>query len=141
MSEQFDWNNYERTELYFLEKAQQNLHDPYELHFVYNGFIKLYFKHRNTALDSEEKLILICQLDIDLFPDFREAWFTQNPTYNFLPRIPSFQKLIQIYERKHRIDEAIVICKLAIHYDLDDGTKGGFTGRLQKLEKKLLISQ
>ncbi|KOP64400.1 hypothetical protein AMS62_03365 [Bacillus sp. FJAT-18019] len=141
MSNTLDWNNFDDTGFYLLEKMQLNESDPYQLHFSYNKFIKLFDKHRQTDPENEKRLMQICKLDIELFPKFREAWFTQNPTYNFLPRVPSFQKLIQIYERNLQIEEAVDICKLAIHYNLDDGTKGGYAGRLQKLEKKLSRSK
>jgi len=136
MSDFFDWNDYEKTGFYFLEKAFNNQDDPYQLHFVYNGFIKLFFKHRNLVPDAEDKLITICKLDIELFPKFREAWFARNPDYKHLPRIPSFQRLIQVYEDRNQLDEAIRICELAIHYGLDDGTKGGFEARMKRLRKK-----
>lgn len=132
----FDWDDYEGVGLYFLKKAFQYQNDPYELHFIYNGFIKLFFKHRNRIPDAEEKLITICKRDIELFPKFRDAWFSRNPDYKFLPRIPSFQRLIQVYEKRNQLEEAIKVCELAIQYGLDDGTKGGFEARLQKLKKK-----
>jgi hypothetical protein len=136
MNDFFDWDDYERTGFHFLNKAKEYQDDPYQLHFVYNGFIKLFFKHRNRVPDAEDKLITICKLDIELFPKFREAWFEKNPDYISLPRIPSFQRLIQVYEKRNQINEAIQICKLAIQYGLDDGTKGGFEARLEKLRKK-----
>lgn len=137
MSETFNWNNFEASGFYLLDKTQKNEGDPYQLHFSYNGFIKLFYKHRETDPKNEERLIEICKLDIELFPKFRDAWFAQNPNYNFLPRIPSFQRLVQVYERRHQLQDAIDICLLAIKYGLDDGTKGGFEGRLIKLQKKL----
>lgn len=143
MSEPFNWNNFEASGFYFLKKAQGIGEDPYQLHFLYNGFIKLFYKHREADPKNEERLIEICKMDVNLFPEFRDAWFAQNPDYNFLPQIPSFQRLAQVYERKDQLQDAINICLLAIEYGLDDGTKGGFEGRLiklQKLQAKRLIA-
>ncbi len=134
----FDWNDYEKTEFYFLEKVNLNASNPYELHFAYNGLIKLYYKNIRYRPDATEKLIHFCKKDIGLFPKFRDAWFDQNPDYDFLPRIPSFQRLIQVYEREGRLHEAIDVCLLAIECGLNDGTKAGFEGRLTKLQNKLM---
>ena len=52
-------------------------------------------------------------------------------------KIPSFQRLAIIYEKKGEYKKAIDICKKAIKYNLRDTSKAGFEGRLERLEKKL----
>lgn len=51
--------------------------------------------------------------------------------------IPAFERLAIIYEKQGNVSEAIEICEMAIGYGLKDSTKGGFEGRLEKLQKKL----
>lgn len=132
------WLNYKATEDLFLEHLKLVEDKPFELHFAYNGFIKLYSMHLIQP-DAAEKLVAVCMKDIELFPRFKDAWHERNPTYGFLPSIPSFKTLILHYENRNRLHEAIDICNAAIHYELDDKTKGGYLGRLAKLEKKLEI--
>lgn len=130
------WLNYKATEDQFLEHLELVQDKPYELHFSYNSFIKLYSMHLIQP-DAADKLVAVCLKDIELFPKFRDEWRSRNPTYPFLPIIPSFKTLILHYENRNQYHEAIDICNAAIHYELDDKTKGGYPGRLAKLEKKL----
>ena len=57
--------------------------------------------------------------------------------FSCIPRITTFQRLAILYEKAGQYKEAIEICNLAIKYGLTESTKGGYTARLQKLEKKL----
>lgn len=54
-----------------------------------------------------------------------------------LPRIPAFDRLAIIYEKQGNHQAAIQVCQRAIELGLPSSTKGGFPGRLAKLEKKL----
>lgn len=54
-----------------------------------------------------------------------------------IPRIPSFDRLAIIYEKQGNYQAAIQVCQRAIELGTPSSTKGGFTGRLAKLEKKL----
>lgn len=45
-------------------------------------------------------------------------------------------QLTIIYEKDEKLQEAIDVCNFAIKHGLMDGTKGGFEGRIKKLEKK-----
>ncbi|MEI2395640.1 hypothetical protein [Paenibacillus phytohabitans] len=130
------WLNYKATEDHFLEHLELVQDKPYELHFSYNNFIKLYTMHLIQP-GAAEKLVTVCLKDIDLFPKFRDEWHSRNPTYGFLPFLPSFKTLILHYENRNQLHEAIDICNAAIHYELDDKTKSGYPGRLAKLENKL----
>ncbi|MEK4880189.1 MULTISPECIES: hypothetical protein [Paenibacillus] len=130
------WLDYKATENHFLEQLKLVEDKPFELHFVYNKFIKLYSMHLIQP-DAAKKLISVCLKDIELFPKFKEAWFARNPDYNFIPNIPSFQKLAIFYENKGLFYEAIDICHVAIEYGAEDKTKGGYTTRILRLEKKL----
>jgi len=53
-----------------------------------------------------------------------------------LPRITTFQHLATVLTEDGDYDLAINVCKRAIIYKLKDGTKGGFAGRIKKIEKK-----
>lgn len=53
-----------------------------------------------------------------------------------LPRVTTFQKLATVLAEKGDFDEAIMICKTALSFGLQDGTKSGFKGRISRLKKK-----
>lgn len=50
--------------------------------------------------------------------------------------VPAFKCLAITMEEDQRYDEALNICRLAIKWDLDDGTKTGYPGRENRLERK-----
>lgn len=150
----------QRAEKVLLKSLQYQ--NPIDSHFAYNQLINLYYKQRDKP-GYLEKCIDICKKDIELYPLFKQASIDedirmikrtqrlfekgskdykrfQQEIDNYVwikPRIPSFQQLAIIYEKQEKYAEAIDICKLAVKYQLNDGTKGGFTGRLSRLEKKL----
>ena len=54
-----------------------------------------------------------------------------------IPHYPSLKTLAILYEKEGNYAEAIKVCKAAIKAGADDdGTKGGMTERLRKLEAK-----
>jgi len=66
-----------------------------------------------------------------------EHWETLKAENRLDIRIPAFQRLAMILDEQGDIEGAICVCKLALSYNLTDGTKGGFEGRIAKLKKKL----
>jgi len=112
--------------------------DPYKQHFAYNQLIRYYYGLRNEDSYYMNRLIVACENDIELFPQFIVAFRNSvNPPYpeTLIPSIPSFRYLCRVYEKIGMIDQAIRICELAIKYGVDDNTKGGFEGRLDRLKK------
>lgn len=134
-----------------------------DLHFVYNQLIELNYKQRETGIYCLNKCIEYCKADIALFPKFKKAWIVnekegylklaKSDFYNkeekrkhrekakniqFDLRIPSFERLAIIYEKQGKYAEAIKVCELAIKYELKDSTKGNFSSRLMRLEKKII---
>lgn len=134
-------------------------------HFTYLHLIDTCYKQRDKEPEWVERCAEYCRRDIDLFPAFKEAWINEerksllkmsrDPFYTaeerkryraeakkeipFNLHIPSFARLAIIYEKQGRFDEAIKVCDMAISYGVfGDGTKGGFTERRKRLEKKLI---
>jgi len=54
-----------------------------------------------------------------------------------LPRVVTFQHYATLLTELQEYEEAIIICEKAISYGLDDGTKGGYKGRIDKIKKKM----
>ena len=112
-------------------------------HFFYNNAAECYYKQRdirNDALDLCEKY---CLLDIKCYEQghdqISKEW-KDMPTGggDFNGRIESYKRLAILYEKSNRYKEAIEICESALRFNQDDGTKGGYNGRIEKLRKKLL---
>ena len=78
-----------------------------------------------------EDCIEVCKDDISIAEAFKE----QNPSIH---NYQSFARLAIIYEGRNQIQEAIDVCNhaIALGFD-DDGTKGGMSERLKRLEKNL----
>lgn len=131
------WKNYKKTEEYFLNKVNENINDPYKLHFTYNQLIKLYDKNKTKHKDAPSKLVDICKKDMELFPAFEKVYREVNPEYNFIPIIPSFKTLAILYEKQKNYKEALEVSELALSFGLDDGAKVGYTGRISRIKKKL----
>lgn len=53
-----------------------------------------------------------------------------------LPRVPSFAWLATALAEDGRVEEAVSVCRTAAELGLEDGTKGGYLGRAERLAKK-----
>lgn len=127
---------YSFAEMVLLKALEVEDGNPTDRHFVYNTLIDLYYKQRDDRDDAIEKCITYCKRDIDSIDAFLTAWMTEYGDEE-PPRIPSFKRLAIIYEQQGHYAEAVDICELAMDRGLDDGTKGGFAGRKQRLQNKL----
>lgn len=123
----------EQVLLRALEAEDDN---PTDRHFVYNSLIELYYKQRDEHDDAIKNCITYCKRDIETIDEFITEWKQEHNTDD-LPRIPSFKRLAIIYEKQENYQEALAVCDQALAYGLDDGTKGGFEGRKERLQKKL----
>ncbi|WHY63234.1 hypothetical protein [Cytobacillus firmus] len=129
-----------QAELILLNCERHYKDNPIDLHFIYNSLIKLYYKERDQKVDALDKCINYCLKDIALFPKFEKAYIAEHTHRGVapkIPRIPSFQQLAIIYEKQGKYKQALQICKRASEFGLHDNTKGGFEGRINKLEKKI----
>lgn len=111
--------------------TERNLIDA---HFFYQEAAECYYKQRETNPNAILLSMDCCERDINLFPNY--APLMKN-SYGSLPRIVTFSRLIGIYEKCGRKQDAILLCKKAIEYGLTDNTKGGFPAKLAKLEKSI----
>lgn len=127
--------DYSFAETVLLEALQSKDDNPLDRHFVYNSLIDLYYKKRDISSDAIENCIEYCLEDIKFIEDFQKAW--EREFGDELPRIPSFERLAIIYEKQGKLEEAIEICQMALKLGLKDSTKGGFEGRVKRLQKKL----
>lgn len=53
-----------------------------------------------------------------------------------LPRVPTFVQLAILLADDGDVDEAINVCRMALRHGLHDGTKAGYLGRIERLQKR-----
>jgi len=111
-----------------LMTATKKVKEPMALHSVYNLLIDMFYKQRAEDNAMIDKCIRICRMDMKLAPHIT----------NEKQEIPSFKRLAIILESQGDLNGAIEVSKMALQYGLDDGTKGGYQGRIDKLSAKTM---
>jgi len=122
--------DYVFSEKVFLESLHSKQISVIDRHFTYNNLIDLYYKQRESSPEAITKCVYFCLEDIEIVEEFLHVF--DSP---IIPRIPSIQRLIIIYEKQGKFEEAIKICNIALKLGLND--KSGFEGRIEKIRKKL----
>lgn len=110
-------------------------------HFFYLHAAECYYKQRDIRNDAYDLCEKYCLLDIALYEQFHdqmsEEWKSmQTRGGDFDGRIESYKRLAILYEKTNRYSDAIKICESALKFNQEDGTKGGFKARIEKLRKK-----
>ena len=118
-----------------LRKAAEST-SPMDKHYAYVKLIRLYQKMLENGDDRQNELIQTCQNDIDLFPDFYEAWMVEYLNQVPTPYFPSFSVLAGIYEELGRVQEAISLCELALGYGLEETIDEDYPIKLERLYAK-----
>lgn len=91
--------------------------------------------HKQYADASMKKIFhRFARIHLDEFPELAPALKSRHG--GSLPEIPSFKLCALVFEREQDFAAAIAVCKMAIKYGIDDGTRSGFNGRLKRLQKK-----
>lgn len=105
-----------------------------DYHFFLQTSADIYYKQKDSRDNAIDKVIDFCKEDVSLFPQYSKV---MEKEYGSIPRITTFQTLVMAYEKKQMYSEAIEVCRLALSYNLQDSTKGGYEGRLERLKKKV----
>ncbi|AIQ59731.1 hypothetical protein [Paenibacillus borealis] len=130
-------STYDEDEEYLVGKAVEVIHDPYDLHYMYESLIIFYNNYLDYQSDAADKLVMVCRLDIEFYYCFLDAWRARYRN-DRLPIDPlSFRTLWRFYESRELLYEAIDICYAAIEYEIRDYTQGGYLERLARIEKRL----
>jgi TPR repeat protein len=109
---------------YLVEKFGDN---PIAISRINDKLIRIYFTRRKEEgiLDKCEAK---CREDID---------YCLKYVQNYPANLYSFKRLTMILERGDRLYEARALCKKAIEIGLVDGTKAGYAGRLERIERRI----
>lgn len=106
---------------------------PVEQHLVLSKIIDLAYRERS---DGAMRAILLenGRRYLALFPELfsaLKAELCQN-----VHQIAVFKQMAIALDEDGDSDAAIAVCRTAIEYDMDDGTKTGFAGRIARIQKK-----
>jgi hypothetical protein len=110
---------------------------PIDTHFLYLNIIESTYKQRKDP--QMKNLFKKMALEhISVFDLLEPVLYYKsgNNEDARLPRVPTFQYLATVYAEDGEFAEAIEVCKRAIGFGLEDGTKGGFPGRIERIKKK-----
>ena len=122
-----------------IEAIISSLEKKRQLDKQYESLVKKHFRllEQITAArkaGDDKKAITLCKADIDIVPTLLQYWRASGEG---VPNVPSFKNLAIIYEKAGKYEEAINVCWRAIELGFpSDGTKGGMTGRIEKLKAK-----
>ncbi|MFO7884086.1 MAG: hypothetical protein R6U68_04625 [Desulfobacteraceae bacterium] len=116
------------------EKTLETESDPWQRHLIYVHEIENAYRNRRSSMDDRIKAIDLSTQYIAEFDSLKPAVF-ENIQED--PRIiPVFKMLTIMYEEEEVFDQAIDICRTALAHGIEDGTKTGFEGRIERLMKK-----
>lgn len=120
--------NHEDKIFFFNEAFKQNP-THIETHFLRQSFAEFYY-----SIGEYEKCEQLCLDDIT---DYNKYVRYLKQKDNSIARVTSFHRLAIMYEKQGRYNEAINISKQALKKKQHDGTKNGYEGRIEKLQRKL----
>ena len=111
---------------------------PKNRHFLLQSIVTETYKLRN-----EEKYKNIClkfsEIHLEEFSVIAPNLVDKNNTC--LPRVSTFQNYATLLTEIGEFEKAIKVCEMAISFGLDDGTKGGYQSRIERINKKIISAK
>ncbi len=106
-------------------------------HFLLLSIVEQAYKLRN---DPKYRNICITYSEIHIKEFGKGLKDALLEEFKVMPRVPTFQYYATLLTEDGNFSKAIEICELAISYNLSDGTKSNFQGRIQRIRKKISSS-
>lgn len=106
--------------------------DPLERHRIYTDLMGKAFHDRSSAAARDSLL----QMGRDYRSEFDRLLPHLREEMGATPEILPLKWLTMSLEEDGRYEEAIAVCRRAEDWKISDGTKTGFTGRRQRIERK-----
>jgi len=104
---------------------------PWERHILYTQAIETAYKNRKASSDDHDMTIDLSERYINEFQNLKPTVFDM---LGDRPRvIAAFKLLSIILEEDGDYDRAVELCKAALASGVEDGTKSGFEGRIQRI--------
>ena len=110
--------------------------DLVDRHFLLMAVVAETYRLRSDP-QMADKCLQVAQTHCDEFSSIvgeLKAWASESG--HDLPRVPTFQHYATLLTERGEFDRAIQVCESAIGFGLDDGTKGGYEGRIERIKKK-----
>jgi len=102
-------------------------------HFLLMNIVSLAYKRRDDA-ETRRLCREVGLLHVQEFAVIAPA--LKQEMCGILPRVPTFETLAKLFAEEGEYQLAIQICEEALAFDLRDGTKGDYSGRIARLRKK-----
>jgi hypothetical protein len=117
------------------EKSLETESGPWERHLLYLQKIEATYRGRKASKDDRTKAIALSRQYLSEFPALRQAVFDRMEE-QYPKVIPVFKMLAIMLDEDEAYDQAVEVCRTALENGLEDGTKTGFEGRIQRILKK-----
>jgi hypothetical protein len=113
--------------------ALNHIKTPLDRHHLLSAIIQELYPQRNQpALRSQ--LYDYGSTYVDEFSRIAPALKATSDTGEI--EAPVFKCMAIAMEEDQRYQDALEICRMAVEWDLDDGTKTGYAGRINRINKK-----
>ena len=100
-------------------------------HFLLMTIVQQTYRQRADPTMAD-KCAEVAQLHLDEFDQIKPAL---KRDMGFLPHVPTFQHYATLLTERGEFERAMNVCEAAIGHGLDDGTKGGYRGRIERIKK------
>jgi uncharacterized protein YaaW (UPF0174 family) len=107
---------------------------PVARNALLSAIVEKTYKHRHEA-EMQTLFSRFAQTHLNEFPKMLPG--LKREYGEKLPVIPTFRLLALVLVEEEKYNEAIKICETAIAHGLDDGTKTGFEGRIERIQRKM----
>ena len=112
--------------------ALQETQEPLARHRLYQQIVDLSYRQRSDER-YRQALHLFAPAHIDEFSSIAPLLKAQNG--GKLPQVTTFKHYAAVLTEAEQYDEAIAVCEQAREYGLKDGTKSGYVGRIERINK------
>lgn len=107
--------------------------NPIDRHFLLQNIVQKTYKERDIP-KARRLCRRVAEIHLSEFSDIAPA--LKKDMGGFLPRVSTFQHYATVLTEDGEFDRAVEVCEQAMEYGLDDGTKTGFEGRINRIQRK-----
>lgn len=126
----FAWTSQDLTRMLSALEVKTNKIDR---HFLLMAIVSETYKHRSDP-EMAQTCARVAEMHIAEFPQI--AGPLKKDMDGVLPRVTTFQHYATLLTEQSKFDRAIEVCETAIRFELHDGTKSGFEGRINRIKKQ-----
>ena len=112
--------------------ALQETQEPLARHRLYQQIVDISYRRRSEE-NYRQALQHFAPAHIEEFSSIAPLLRAQNG--GKLPQVTTFKHYASALTEAEQYDRAIAVCEQAREYDLKDGTKSGYVGRIERINK------